>query len=241
MMSVKATIISQLRKDILLLQSSRQHPGDTIVDLGLGPIQQSFPNTSFPLAALHEFLSNSKEDTAATCGFVAGIISTFMRNGEATLWISSNRTLFPPALKSFAIDPSKIIFIDVQKEKHVKWAMEEALKCEGLTSVVGEMQDLDFIASRRFQVAVEKSRVTGFILRQHPRQLNITASVCRWKITSLNSFLNDDVPGVGFPRWNVELLKVRNGKPGLWQLEWTGKRFKHVPAPVQFELQKKTG
>ena len=36
------------------------------------------------------------------------------------------------------------------------------------------------------------------------------------------------MPGVGFPRWNVELLKVRNGKPGSWQIEWAESRFQDI-------------
>ena len=103
--------------------------------------------------------------------------------------------------------------------------MEEALKCDGLSAVIGEMQELSFTASRRLQLAVEQSRVTGFILRHNPRNLNTTACVTRWKITSLPSELADDMPGVGFPRWNVELLKIRNGKPGAWQIEWTAGPF----------------
>jgi len=36
------------------------------------------------------------------------------------------------------------------------------------------------------------------------------------------------LPGVGFPRLNVELLKVRNGKPGSWQVEWANGKFNEV-------------
>jgi hypothetical protein len=36
----------------------------------------------------------------------------------------------------------------------------------------------------------------------------------RWKITALPSELPDRMTGVGFPGWNVELLKVRNDKHG---------------------------
>src|SRR5450631_649056 len=98
--------------------------------------------------------------------------------------------------------------------------MEEALKCEGLAAVAGEIPHIDFTASRRLQLAVEKSSVTGLLLRHRPRQLNTIACVARWQINPLPSELEDDLPGVGFPRWNVELLKVRNGKPGAWQMEW---------------------
>src|SRR5687767_4771885 len=243
MLVTKADIISQLQNDILLLQSFKQKDIATAVDLGIEPIEKSFPNDNFPLGAIHEFLSNAKEDAAATSGFVAGILASLMRNDGAALWISASRTLFPPALTSFGINTEKIVFLDLKKDKEVLWAMEEALKCKGLTAVVGEIQELDFVASRRFQIAVEQSRVTGFILRHNPRNLNITASVSRWKISSLISFLNDETPGVGFPRWNVELLKVRNGKPGAWQVEWNGKRFRHITsvAASEFELEKKTG
>ena len=192
---------------------------------------------------MHEFISAGAEDSTATGGFIAAVLGKLMKNGGASLWISSSRALFPPTLKFFDIDPEKIIFIDLQREKDVMWAMEEALKCDSLAAVVGEIRELNFTTSRRFQLAVEQSRVTGFILRHNPRNLNTTACVTRWKITHLPTILADEIPGVGSPRWNVELLKVRNGKPGLWQIEWIGKRFRHIPiiTAISQEQQKKTG
>jgi protein ImuA len=38
--------------------------------------------------------------------------------------------------------------------------------------------------------------------------------------------LEAGMPGVGFPRWTVELLKVRNGNPGTWQMEWAAGSFR---------------
>src|SRR5947208_1413813 len=133
-----------------------------------------------------------------------------MRNGGAGVWISSARTVFPLALKRFGITPDHIIFVDLQKQKDLCWAMEEALKCGALTAVVGELNDLDFTASRRMQLAVEKSQVTGFIIRHQPgtsvreARLNTTASITRWKITAIPSERINELPGLGFPRWNVE-------------------------------------
>ncbi len=119
--------------------------------------------------------------------------------------------------------------------------MEEALKCEGLAAVIAETPELSFTASRRFQLAVEQSRVTGFVIRNNPKNL-ATACLTRWKISSLPTVSEDGLPGVGFPRWNVELLKVRNGTPGIWQLEWAG-RFRHVSkiAIITKEQHRKAG
>lgn len=232
-----AKIIAGLQTDILRLQGFK--PSDSAaVDVGLGPILDAFPGASFPLGAVHEFLFERKEDIAATSGFVAGLLAPLMGSSGTSLWISASRTLFPPALESFGIQPDRLIFIDLQKETDVLWAMDEALKCGALSAVVGEMQAIGFTASRRLQLAVEQSRVTGFVLRRTSRKLNTTACVSRWKITTLPSLLitadsgqgnsADELPGIGFPQWRVELLRIRNGRPGIWDLQWVNGKFHSI-------------
>jgi len=212
--------------------------------MGLGAMETAFPNNRFPLGAVHEFIGENAEQMSATGGFISCLMASLMKDQGACIWISASRTIFPPALKSFGIEPDRILFIDLKKEKDVCWAMEEALKCAGLAAVVGEIREIDFTASRRLQLAVEQSRVTGFILRQDPRKLNTTACVSRWKIKSIPSEWEDDMPGLGFPRWNIELLKIRNGKPGSWQLEWSHGAFHPVSPALEFielEQKRKTG
>jgi protein ImuA len=238
MISGKTDIIAQLKLDIFSLQGLKHVTNDQAIGTGLGPVHSAFPNGVFPLGAIHEFIA---EDTAATDGFVAGILSALMLNNGVCVWVSSSRTLFPAALHSFGITPDRIIFIDLQKEKDLLWAIEEALKCNGMAAVVGEIKELSFMASRRLQLAVQQSRVTGFILRA--KAANTTACVTKWKINSLPSEVYNDMPGIGYPRWNVELLKVRNGKPGSWQVEWVDGKFRPVYgfASLAPERQKKAG
>lgn len=244
MIGAKSDIISRLKREILPLEGLRAiHAGDEL-NLGLGAINAAFPQRSFPLGAVHEFISAGVESLASTAGFITGLLSGLMKNGAAAIWIGSSGTIFPPALKMFDIEPERIIFIDLHNERDVLWSMEEALKCNGLAAVIGEIPELSFTASRRFQLAVEQSRVTGFILRSNPRNLNTNACVSRWKIKPLPTESFDELPGLGFPRWNVELLKIRNGKPGAWQLEWSDQRFHHIPELVPSiipEPKRKTG
>ncbi|MFN8690920.1 MAG: hypothetical protein ACK5XL_13030 [Cyclobacteriaceae bacterium] len=47
----------------------------------------------------------------------------------------------------------------------------------------------------------------------------------RWRITSLPSETPDALPGIGLPQWRVELLRIRNGRPGVWQVQWQKNRF----------------
>jgi protein ImuA len=237
--SNKAVTISELQTDILRLQGYK--PGNnSAIDVGLGPLEDAFPNRTFPLGAVHEFLSARTEDAAATYGFIGGLLSSLMATSGTALWISSSRKLFPPALKRFGVQPDRFIFIDVAKEKDVMWAMDEALKCGALTAVVGEMREFSFTASRRLQLAVEQSQVTGFIVRNNLSKPDTTACVSRWKITSLPGESLDDLPGLGFPKWKVELLKIRNGRPGVWELEWANQKFQPVyKLPHLFSENKK--
>ena len=239
----RTDIMHRLQKEILPLQGIRAALNDTVLDDALGPIKHAFQTASFPLGAIHEFIATGSEDAAATGGFVGGLLSCLMRNNGVAIWVSACRTIFPPALKLLGIAPDKMIFIDLKKENQILWAMEEALKCNGLSAVIGEMQDLSFTASRRLQLAVEQSQVTGFVVRRNPRKLEANACVTRWKITSLPSEAADALPGVGFPRWKVELLKVRNGKPAIWEVEWAAGHFEHVAISkaIVVELQKKVG
>lgn len=224
MLTKRSDIISELQREILILQGFKP-ANSPVVDVGLGPLLNAFPNSSFPIGAVHEFVSTGSEALAATSGFLSGILSTLMGREGTLLWISSSRKLFPPALKNFGIHPDRIIFIDLQNEKDVLWAMEEALKCGALNAVVGEMQEISFTTSRRLQLAVEESKVTGFVVRINPRTLNTTACVSRWKITSLPSELIDELPGIGFPQWKVELLRIKNGRPGIWEIRWENGKF----------------
>jgi len=238
----RADIFTALQSDIVRLQGLRSS-SNSLLDSGLGPIKDSFPNASFPIGAVHEFISQATEDASATSGFIAGLLSALMGSNGTVLWISSSRKLFPPALKTFGIDPERFIFIDLQKEKDVLWAMDEALKCSALSAVVGEMREISFTNSRRLQLAVEQSQVTGFILHNKHRNPNATACVSRWKITPLPGDRLGELPGISFPKWRVELLRIRNGKPGAWDIQWMKGKFTTVYKPeLGFtEPQKKAG
>jgi protein ImuA len=238
----KAHIIAQLQKKIFSLQGYKHTVNGTEVDIRLGPIKNAFPGERFPVGAIHEFLAGGPEDEAATSGFITGILAVLMQQDKVSLWISSAKKIFPPGLKCFGIDPGKIIFVDLQKPGDILWTMEEALKCNGLAAVIGEVEELSFTVSRRLQLAVEQSQVTGFILRQSTNT-NTTACVTRWKITSLPSVPAGNLPGIGYPSWNVELLKIRNGRPGKWEIEWRNGYFQQIfkAVPVTPEQQRQTG
>lgn len=238
MAAANKELIERLQKDILQWEGYRP-PVAGARSLGLGPIEAAFPNGVFPTAAVHELVCGSAEQAAAGGGFVTGILSALLKQGGVGVWIGRSRRLFAPALKAFGVLPHKVIFISLTKDKDALWVMEEALKCMGLTAVICEVGELDFKQSRRLQLAVEQSRVTGFVLRNDAK-LSSTACAARWQIKSLPSADLGGLPGLGFLRWQVELLKVRNGQTGSWVLEWQQDHFVPVEETV-FVAERQVG
>jgi len=204
---------------------------------GLAPFNAAFPGKIFPTGAIHEFISYEAANAASTSGFITAIISKLIKNGGLCLWVANGRKNFPPGLKYFGLEPDRIVFINASRTKDILWIIEEALKCEALTAVIGEVKEINFTDSRRLQLAVENSRVTGFIHRYCPRAENAVACTTRWKITSLPSLPEDNLPGVGHSAWDVRLVKVRNGRPRSWQVSWQDKNFAPIAVSHDTILQ----
>ena len=93
------------------MQGFKPATNDIDVNTGLHFIQNSFPNSRFPIGVTHEFFCNNMEEFSASCAFASAIISTLMNKGALFIWISSFQNIFPPALQLFGIHPEKIIFL----------------------------------------------------------------------------------------------------------------------------------
>jgi protein ImuA len=111
-------------------------------------------------------------------------------------------------------------------DAEILWAMEEGLCTPGILAVVGEVGALPAVASRRLQLAAERSGITAFLLRrwrnegQAARERALPNAVTtRWRIAAMTSRPLRSEPGVGRPRWRVELLRCRGGEAACWEVE----------------------
>lgn len=234
----KKEVISELREKLLVWEGFRRNTQEADQpDFGLAAMASAFPCGVLPTGAVHEFISPTAACATATNGFVCGLLAPLMANNMPCLWVSTKRSIFPVGLSYFGIEPHRIIFVDVQKDADALWVMEQGLKCNALAAVIGELNEVSFAQSQRLQIAVEKSRVTGFLHRKRPRREHTLSCVSRWKIKPSTSRDTDDFPGVGFPIWEVRLERIRNGKPGTWLFGWQDGKFISVPSPKQSVIQ----
>jgi protein ImuA len=142
------------------------------------------------------------------------------------LWCLPRLDLHGPGLAAHGLDPARVILVRAPRDAEILWAMEEGLRDRGIFAVVGEVGALPAIASRRLQLAAERSGITAFLLRrwrdggQAARERALpNAAVTRWRIATLPSRALRNEPGVGCARWRVELLRCRGGEPACWEVE----------------------
>lgn len=171
---------------------------------------------------------NEAENYAATGAFISALVGSWIKGTGVMVWIGKDQRILPTSLSAFGFTPECFLFVTVKKDRDILWVTEEALKCKAVTAVVAEIKHISFTESRRLQLAVEHSQATGFIIRPVHGKPGTTACVSRWKIAQHPSEDIDGIPGVGFPTWSIDLVRVRNGKPGNWQVRWNDGQFEYL-------------
>ena len=213
---------ANLREQVRRLERahSAQRAGQAARPLGLPAIDELLPGGGLLTGALHEIEAGPAPSgrvaahDGAALGFAGFLMSRFGRG--TLLWCRHPSGVFDappyaPALSAW-FDPARLLMVTARREEDLFWAMEEGLRCPGITAVLGEFalshvrhRAADPTAGRRLSLAAEKSGVPALLLRPQPGPAQ---SVCatRWRVASAPSRDLDT-------RWRVELRRNRFGTP----------------------------
>ncbi len=188
---------------------------------GVDEIDRRLPGGGLAFGATHEIVGAGDDAAAAAVSstFAAGIAA---RTTGQIIWCLSKADVFAPALQQAGLDLNRVIFVESKTNEEVLDCCEEALRYRGLGAVIAEVGRFSMIASRRLQLAAEKSGTIGLIVGRWRRLADAkeftqpTASVTRWRVSPRPS-KPLPVQGVGRPRWYLELLRAKAG--GTFELE----------------------
>ena len=180
---------------------------------GLGERWQ-LPAPSSP--TLSELFASHPRD-----GGWAGFLLAQLETEKPLLWVQERMAILesgrvhPPGLPS-----QNLIHVEARDARDALWAMEEGLRCSGLSAVIGEIwgdpRALDFTATRRLAVASERSGVAAFLIRLGGHA-NLSGARQRWRLASAPSLINAlDPRAPGLPAWDAELFRARGRSPGRW-------------------------
>lgn len=179
-----------------------------------------------PLGRWHEVVGEGLETEtgAAPAAFTALMAAPLARLGWA-VWVLRRDDLWAPGLEGLGFPPARLIQVCARDEAEALGVMEDALATQGITAVVGEVEDVDLTAGRRLQLACEKGGATGFVIRRRPyggqarREAAGSAAATRWRVASAPSEPPAGEFGLGAPRFAATLERCRGGRPGAWLFE----------------------
>ena len=169
----------------------------------------------------------------------AGFLLAQIGSGKPLLWVQERMAIlesgriYPPGLGG-----RELIHVEARDAREALWAMEEGLRCSGLSGVIGELWGdpaaLDFTATRRLAIASERSGVPCWLVRLGGTA-NLSGARMRWRIASGPSLANPfDSRAPGASAWDAELFRARGHPPGRWSIAHDGTQadsFHLVAAP----------
>ncbi len=215
MSAVREHVLADLRERISAMEDGAAKRAGCL-PFGVPEIDGVLPGGGLQHGALHEFAGGGfgTVDGAAAALFAAGIVA---RTKGEVVWCLTRPDLFMPALAQAGLHPKRVVFVEGDKEEDVLASMEECLSYGGLGAVVGELVRLPMTASRRLQLAAERTGTMAIAVRRWRRQTEAsdfgqpTAATTRWRVSVLPS---EDLPvaGIGRARWLLELMRSRAGE-----------------------------
>lgn len=234
----KTAVLKDLREHIHRLErseSKRRTEGISALPFGIAALDDPWPEGGLPVAALHEVGSVSASGFAAASAFAASIAG---RLAQPVVWCATTPDFYGPGLAQVGLPISRLVVVRARSEKEVLAAMEEALRHAAVGCVIGETPKLDLTASRRLQLAAEKSGAMALTLRRRrgAGPLEPIAAASRWRVSAVPSSPHrlPHMPNLaGRGRWRLELLRARSGHTGIWNVEVPDAQgYLHLPSAL---------
>lgn len=196
--------------------------------LGAAPLDEVLPAGGLAPDGLHEAAGAAHGDGPAAGAFLAALLRRLdRRDGRDTVLVCQSRAaarrfgrLHGPGWRDLGLDPARLLLVTVRRDGDVLWAMEEGLRCGALGAVVAEADIAGFTATRRLSLAAQEGLTPGLLLR-HDGLAPASAALSRWRVAALEGApdpFDDRAPGA--PRWRLELVRCRGGRPATCDVEW---------------------
>lgn len=184
--------------------------------------------------ALHELVASTYLDQPAVREFTLALIAFLMQEGSLSqkghqgmvLWCQRRMdsaefgNLYGPGLKALGLPPECFLIVTGNRDTDCLWAMEQGLASRSFLAVVGAVDHISLVASRRLSLAARAHDTFCFLLPIHQGQ-EPSAARTRWRVRSAPSTPDHlDRKSLGLPTWKLNLERSPTGRIGHWTVEW---------------------
>ena len=211
--------LTRLAAEVERLES-RDEPTDPPPDLALGwPGPDTAIGGGLRWGALHEGISGaaqgddqnspSRQSWPPALSVLSHIGGRALRadtRGRCAVWVGRRVWPYGPALGALGPLLARSLFIAPGDLPQRVWAIDLALRCQGVGVVIADGSGFGMSETRRLQLAASNTGALCLLARPWPEHKHISAAWTRWSVAPTPSDTTD-------PRWNVELLRCKGMRP----------------------------
>lgn len=173
---------------------------------GYPKLDQCLPGGGWPQHALTEILLDhyGTGELQLLMPALAHLSRSGDGDGQAAgwiAWIAPPFEPYPPALKQWGVNLSRVLIVRPRTAKETLWAAEQALSSGNCAAVLLWSEALDDAASRRLQLAAETGRSWAIAFRSLRALSQPSAAALRLRIDA------------GAKGTDLGILKSRGGRP----------------------------
>ena len=186
--------------------------------LNIGEIDACLPLHGLDQAGLHEIEPLKPVEMPALTGFAFGLLAQ-LPSQQPIIWcVSADQVgdygqLYAFGVQRYGISPARIVFARVNHPLHLHFALEEALKTEGVAAVIGEGRRPTFTGSRRLSLLARRHNTPCLLLSGERDGERGSAALTRWQVAPVAGVEDPHDPfGPGLPTWRVALTRARGGR-----------------------------
>jgi protein ImuA len=224
----KPATLCRLKQTVAKLEGQRTDltPEHCALPFGIAEIDRVLGG-GLASASLHEIAADTWLDAGAALGFTLALAARAYDRRDV-LWIQTDfaalegGNLYGPGNDALGLPSRAMLVLKTPRPLDALRAMEEALRCRALSSVICELPDdgalADLTATQRLTLAAREGSAFGFLLRHRASPLAVAADT-RWKISAVTS-RPDRFGGLGNAAFTASLLRNRRGPEGQWIIAW---------------------
>lgn len=233
---------------------SRSNGSYPMWSTGVAAIDACLPEAGISRSGLHEVEPLHAVEMPSLTGFVFALLSR-LGSDLPVIWCVTAQQIgdhghpYAFGLERFGISPAQIVFVKVRHAIELQFALEEAVKTQNVSAVIGEGPRPSFTGSRRLSLLCHNHNRPCFLMCGNADNALGSAALTRWQIKQEQGVEDPRDPfGPGLPTWRVALPRVRSGKtmPPMqydnplenynksypWRIAWDDQTHSFRPAAV---------
>jgi hypothetical protein len=205
--SSRETLLRALTEQVRQCETARRRNTTAVVSTGYAVLDRFLPQRGLHRGTLVEWLVREGGSGATTLALAAARQAC----GETgtLVVVDRRRTFYPLAAAACGIDLSRLLVVRPQHDRDESWAIDQALRSGGASTVLAWPEKLDDHLFRRLQLAAEAGETLGLLLRPARALAEPSWAEVRWLVEPLPSVSSGE--GHAPRRVKLSLLRSAGG------------------------------